>query len=324
MKAKGCLLCYYEYFVEKISCDKIVFNCSSTRHKGCWPGFLIKKNSHSQMWKEHKLHISLEGVAIQDLISNSNFMKLLCPELIYQLPNCFEILHRAWQWYCHALCKLSKQLGKWNLCYGQILWHLSLIRVLGRYFIMQHHSGLHRLLLLPMAVPIMVLPPSLSSKPSHPLLSLISSGTVDMNNDWHGHIGGCLEGMESDKINTLKTQLKLLPFCRQIHFLGRNFDHIEWNFTSLVKGLTDNDTGDPLHSRAACTQPCNVNTHSPAHCSPGARLCEQWGHGCVNNGARLCASARLCRGSPVNESYWIRLIAWHQTGNKPLPKLMMT
>ena len=58
-------------------------------------------------------------------------------------------------------------------------------------------------------------------------------------------------------------------------------------------------TGDPLHSRAACTQPCNVNTHSRAHCSPGARLCEQWGHGCVNNGARLCASARLCRGSPV-------------------------
>ena len=58
-------------------------------------------------------------------------------------------------------------------------------------------------------------------------------------------------------------------------------------------------TGDPLHSRAACTQPCNVNTHSRAHCSPGARLCEQWGRGCVNNGARLCASARLCRGSPV-------------------------
>ena len=59
-------------------------------------------------------------------------------------------------------------------------------------------------------------------------------------------------------------------------------------------------TGDPLHSQAACTQPCNVNTHSRAHCSPGARLCEQWGHGCVNNGARLCASARLFRGSPVD------------------------
>ena len=63
--------------------------------------------------------------------------------------------------------------------------------------------------------------------------------------------------------------------------------------------LLPNFTGDPLHSRAACTQPCNVNTHSRAHCSPGARLCEQWGHGCVNNGAQLCASARLCRGSPV-------------------------
>ena len=58
-------------------------------------------------------------------------------------------------------------------------------------------------------------------------------------------------------------------------------------------------TGDPLHSRAACTQPCNVNTHRRAHCSPGARLCGQWGHGCVNNGARLCASARLCGGPPV-------------------------
>ena len=58
-------------------------------------------------------------------------------------------------------------------------------------------------------------------------------------------------------------------------------------------------TDDPLQSRTACTQPYNVNTHSRAHCSPGARLCEQWGHGWVNNGARLCASARLCRGSPV-------------------------
>ena len=65
-------------------------------------------------------------------------------------------------------------------------------------------------------------------------------------------------------------------------------------------GLTRSiSTGDPLHSRAACTQPCNVNTQSRAHCSPGAQLCEQWGHSCVNNGARLCASARLCRGSPV-------------------------
>ena len=40
------------------------------------------------------------------------------------------------------------------------------------------------------------------------------------------------------------------------------------------------------------TQPCSLFSR--------ARLCEQWGHGCVNNGAQLCASARLCRGSPVS------------------------
>ena len=40
-------------------------------------------------------------------------------------------------------------------------------------------------------------------------------------------------------------------------------------------------TGDPRHSQAAYTPPCNVKTHSRAHCSPGARLCEQWGRGCV-------------------------------------------
>ena len=50
------------------------------------------------------------------------------------------------------------------------------------------------------------------------------------------------------------------------------------------------------------TQPGSLHTalqRKYTHCSPGARLCEQWGHSCVNNGARLCASARLCRGSPV-------------------------
>ena len=51
-------------------------------------------------------------------------------------------------------------------------------------------------------------------------------------------------------------------------------------YSENVCNLTDSATtltGDPLHSRAACTQPCNVNTHSRAHCSPAARLCEQWG-----------------------------------------------
>ena len=104
--------------------------------------------------------------------------------------------------------------------------------------------------------------------------------------------------------------------------------------------MFDDITGDPLHSRAACTQPCNVNTHSRAHCSPGARLCEQCWHGCVNNGARLCASARLCRGPPVdmvngrrrqcimgNQKYSYRNVTWSNQKNnlRPilLPRLLM-
>ena len=43
-------------------------------------------------------------------------------------------------------------------------------------------------------------------------------------------------------------------------------------------------TGDPLHSQAAFTQPCNVYTHSRAHCSPG--------HGCVNNGGTAVSTMR--------------------------------
>ena len=34
-----------------------------------------------------------------------------------QLSNCFKILHRAWQCDCHALCKISKWLGKWEMSY---------------------------------------------------------------------------------------------------------------------------------------------------------------------------------------------------------------
>ena len=97
-----------------------------------------------------------------------------------------------------------------------------------------------------------------------------------------------------DHITPVLVDLHWLPVKQRIDFMMLLLYLIgpEWTRTCIP-------TGDPLHSRAACTQPCNVNTHSRAHCSPGARLCEQWWHGCVNNGARLCASARLCRGSPV-------------------------
>ena len=97
-----------------------------------------------------------------------------------------------------------------------------------------------------------------------------------------------------DQCEHIKAETRWLPFHRHFHtyFLELILLYFYSKFTKY--------TGDPLHSRAACTQPCNVNTHSRAHCFPGARLCEQWGHGCVNNGARLCAIAWLCRGSPVN------------------------
>ena len=38
----------------------------------------------------------------------------------FQLFNHFEIWHRAWQWYCHALCKISKWLDNCEKHYGQI------------------------------------------------------------------------------------------------------------------------------------------------------------------------------------------------------------
>ena len=42
------------------------------------------------------------------------------PLIVAQLSDCLEILYRAWQWHCHALCKISKWLGNWNGCYELI------------------------------------------------------------------------------------------------------------------------------------------------------------------------------------------------------------
>ena len=106
-----------------------------------------------------------------------------------------------------------------------------------------------------------------------------------IDNIWLGSRTGC------PKKNQIQT-----PFNSQLVISPDS--NVCW--PNVAQRWDDSTTGDPLHSRAACTQPCNVNTHSRAHCSPRARLCEQWGHGCVNNGARLCAGARLCRGSPVS------------------------
>ena len=45
--------------------------------------------------------------------------KFFCPLLIIHVLNRFEILHRARQWYCRALCKMSKRSGFWNGYYEQ-------------------------------------------------------------------------------------------------------------------------------------------------------------------------------------------------------------
>ena len=101
-----------------------------------------------------------------------------------------------------------------------------------------------------------------------------------------------------NELNTT-TKLFIIIVSRHLRVKFTRNRHPRAKANAHVAQRVNITTGDPLHSRAVCTQPCNVNTHSRAHCSPGARLCEQWEHGCVNNGARLCASARLCRGSPV-------------------------
>ena len=109
------------------------------------------------------------------------------------------------------------------------------------------------------------------------------------------HFWSQIHGLMQERCNSIANTLELHQSCT---------NPLKWcNFFHSF-------TGDPLHSRAACTQPCNVNTHSRAHCSRGTRLCEQWVHGCVNNGARLCASARLCRGSPVSFPWeiWLKFL----------------
>ena len=41
----------------------------------------------------------------------------------FQLPNHFEILHRARQYHCRALWQISKWLSNWVISYGQTRFH---------------------------------------------------------------------------------------------------------------------------------------------------------------------------------------------------------
>ena len=59
------------------------------------------------------------SIAPTKLILNSNLAKsrsLITPiSVAYR----FDILHRARQWYCRALCKISKRLDNWEIRYRQ-------------------------------------------------------------------------------------------------------------------------------------------------------------------------------------------------------------
>ena len=46
--------------------------------------------------------------------------KLIPPQHPFQLSNNFDILHRAWQYPCHALCKIPKRLVHWEITYEQM------------------------------------------------------------------------------------------------------------------------------------------------------------------------------------------------------------
>ena len=53
-----------------------------------------------------------------DLILNPNLPKSRLSTASIQLSNQFEILHRARQWYCHALGKILKRSVDWSMRYG--------------------------------------------------------------------------------------------------------------------------------------------------------------------------------------------------------------
>ena len=44
-----------------------------------------------------------------------------CLTITFLSPNRFQFLHRARQWYCHFLSKISKSFGDWNGCYWRYL-----------------------------------------------------------------------------------------------------------------------------------------------------------------------------------------------------------
>ena len=61
------------------------------------------------------------GISVRNASSTQIVWYLVCP-FISQLPNHFEIMHRARQYHYRALCKISKRLNKWSRYYGLIIF----------------------------------------------------------------------------------------------------------------------------------------------------------------------------------------------------------
>ena len=70
------------------------------------------------IWGELQYRIPLENSSQTQISRN-----LVHPQHFIWLPNRFENLHRAWQWHCHALCKISKWFDKQMISYGQMWFH---------------------------------------------------------------------------------------------------------------------------------------------------------------------------------------------------------
>ena len=73
--------------------------------------------------------------------------------------------------------------------------------------------------------------------------------------------------MPRSLIDIMSTLIQVLAFCLTApnHYLNQCCHGASLCHSELMSPYSL--TADPLHSCAACTQPCNVNTHSGAHCS---------------------------------------------------------
>ena len=85
------------------------------------------------------------------LIFNWNLAKSCSFYHPVQLPNHFENVRRAWQWYCRAVCKILKRFDSRWISYGQMKFHKKwdLRWVLEGYLTLQQPTGSLVLLGLP-------------------------------------------------------------------------------------------------------------------------------------------------------------------------------